>query len=1004
MSQSGVLVTAASIGAVITLTGDAGGAISPVLGNINVLGGSNISTSGAGNTITYNLSGTTDHGVQTGNAGGSLTSLAVGTDGQILVGATAADAAFATLTSSDGSITFTPGANTLDLQASDPTTFNADVGSATPAADILIVTGGNNIATSGAGNTLTIDVDGTTNNALQMGNASGSLTSLAVGTDGQVLIGATAAASAFATLTSVDASIVFTPGANTLDLSAGGMFADTFTTDSGNAIPAAGILNVLGGDNLNTTGAGNTVTAHLNETIHWPDTNAAGTTGVIFLGGAGGVGGDRFMHNYGTFNTFLGKDAGNFSLTPALPGGAFSNTGIGVGSLTSLTTSNGNVAVGINTLGQLFSGEGNNVAIGSRAGQLLTTGRINDFIGARTGTDTLSPGPFDGLLTGIANIIIGSGDASILAAAGSQYTGAESSNILLRNIGVTGEDNTIHIGTTGAGTGQQSRCFVAGINGITPAAVGSSTICDTAGQLGTITQTNGEVIIGSTGATPVAAALTAGTGIEVTNGVGSITVGIDADTEMTAIHGWNGAIIETPAVTVTAAGGVITFSVEQSGGGNLTVVFSDGFYDWTTAPDTIALTAGSDTSPQINYVYFLQSTKALTVSTSDFPVAEHAPLATVLCQSAASLQTDGAYKVHAWTDHIVDTTEQGHISNINHWIRHQHATWSSGVTPTLTITPNGGSADNVIFTSTSGVALQLHDHTFPAFAGTPDVYTVNDFTTNYNVVTDLNALLTDSTNVSMSGKYFSLVIWGVVSESTGDCKLMVNLPGGSYNNQNALLIDASKFADFSIPTDFVGTGFLISQLNLRHQVAASGTWTEISIVNLRGLVPSLAAGGATAAQTEFEDNTFRILDDGDNTKELAFEVSGITTATTRTLTVQDEDGTIELTNIWTEIVAVGPTAMTVSNGYIANNVALVTLTLPATAAVGEYVRVSNKGAGFVTIAQNAGQTIHFGTSDSTPGVGGDITATALYDAVELVCITANTDFSVVSSIGNWVIT
>lgn len=41
--------------------------------------------------------------------------------------------------------------------------------------------------------------------------------------------------------------------------------------------------------------------------------------------------------------------------------------------------------------------------------------------------------------------------------------------------------------------------------------------------------------------------------------------------------------------------------------------------------------------------------------------------------------------------------------------------------------------------------------------------------------------------------------------------------------------------------------------------------------------------------TEFEDSTFRVIDNADNSKELAFEVSGITTATTRTWTVPDSN-------------------------------------------------------------------------------------------------------------------
>lgn len=47
-----------------------------------------------------------------------------------------------------------------------------------------------------------------------------------------------------------------------------------------------------------------------------------------------------------------------------------------------------------------------------------------------------------------------------------------------------------------------------------------------------------------------------------------------------------------------------------------------------------------------------------------------------------------------------------------------------------------------------------------------------------------------------------------------------------------------------------------------------------------------AASGVTS---EFVDNVFRVLDDGDNTKELAFEVSGVTTGTTRTVTVADQN-------------------------------------------------------------------------------------------------------------------
>jgi hypothetical protein len=212
----------------------------------------------------------------------------------------------------------------------------------------------------------------------------------------------------------------------------------------------------------------------------------------------------------------------------------------------------------------------------------------------------------------------------------------------------------------------------------------------------------------------------------------------------------------------------------------------------------------------------------------------------------------------------------------------------------LTITANGGAPDNVIFTTTSGSVYQLHPHPFPAFSGTPDVYVVNDLTTPYNKAIDLNTLLTDSLGNSMSGKYFSLVLWGSVNEASGDCKLFVNLPSGFYNSANGVIRDSDKYTNFQIPADFTGTGFLISELKLRHRTASGGTWTSIQEVDLRGLRPSIYAGSGVAGATEFADNTFKIFDETDATKIIDFQASAITTGNTRTLTMADED--INLTN------------------------------------------------------------------------------------------------------------
>ena len=65
---------------------------------------------------------------------------------------------------------------------------------------------------------------------------------------------------------------------------------------------------------------------------------------------------------------------------------------------------------------------------------------------------------------------------------------------------------------------------------------------------------------------------------------------------------------------------------------------------------------------------------------------------------------------------------------------------------------------------------------------------------------------------------------------------------------------------------------------------------------------ALVGGGSS----EFADDVFRVTDNGDSSKKLAFECSGITGSTTRTMTVPDSDGTISTESFATAIaVALG---------------------------------------------------------------------------------------------------
>ena len=102
---------------------------------------------------------------------------------------------------------------------------------------------------------------------------------------------------------------------------------------------------------------------------------------------------------------------------------------------------------------------------------------------------------------------------------------------------------------------------------------------------------------------------------------------------------------------------------------------------------------------------------------------------------------------------------------------------------------------------------------------------------------------------------------------------------------------------------------------------------------------------------------------------------------------------------WNEETGTSAT-MVVDNGYVANNGSLVTFTLPTTAAFGSVIQVVGKGAGGWLIAQNADEIINFGTATTTTGAGGSLASTQVDDAVELLCTTADTIWTVMSSIGN----
>jgi hypothetical protein len=123
-------------------------------------------------------------------------------------------------------------------------------------------------------------------------------------------------------------------------------------------------------------------------------------------------------------------------------------------------------------------------------------------------------------------------------------------------------------------------------------------------------------------------------------------------------------------------------------------------------------------------------------------------------------------------------------------------------------------------------------------------------------------------------------------------------------------------------------------------------------------------------------------------------VSGNPGTSTLTITVP---GSVFTWNVITS--ANNVQQISVQNGYITKGAMSCIMLLPASANIGDTFEILGYG-NLWQLTQNAGQTIFYGKAQTTSGVGGSLTATMIKDRIEVICVTANTEFDVTTSIGN----
>ncbi len=167
-------------------------------------------------------------------------------------------------------------------------------------------------------------------------------------------------------------------------------------------------------------------------------------------------------------------------------------------------------------------------------------------------------------------------------------------------------------------------------------------------------------------------------------------------------------------------------------------------------------------------------------------------------------------------------------------------------------------------------------------------------------------------------------------------------------------------------------GTATASLPLLSGSTAAPTWGSFALslggaLTTAGALTTIGAFGATFNFT--------------NTTNVTFPTSG-TLATTSQLGMN-------VVNLTGSSATLAPNTL-----YVVNSATpFVNLILPATAAVGDTYKIVGKSSGLWAVVQLAGQTIHYGTSTTTTGAGGNLISTDANDCIEITCTIADTDFA-----------
>ena len=181
---------------------------------------------------------------------------------------------------------------------------------------------------------------------------------------------------------------------------------------------------------------------------------------------------------------------------------------------------------------------------------------------------------------------------------------------------------------------------------------------------------------------------------------------------------------------------------------------------------------------------------------------------------------------------------------------------------------------NTVTGTTAQFNTALTDGNFATIAGTETLTnkTLTSPAINSGV---LDAPVLKATSATVAGKI-------LFKEGTDNGTNTVTLLGAAATADVTLTLPAETGTVLSTATSIANSNLANSSVTIGSTAVALGA----STASLAGIT------SITSAAVVTDDDGFRVRDNSDATKQLAFECSGITTSTTRTMTIPDADGTI----------------------------------------------------------------------------------------------------------------